>query len=195
MGIINASVLSMGLLTHQVRRGCIEACPARLTSPARLSACLHPVCLISTALSPLQGPPEWHPAPAPLQAAAREAAAAAQAHGVSLPRLALKEAVKDEAIASHLVGFCTRQQVLQAGSLCCAGMPTARPACIRKAALTIGPCARTAQVADNVEAVLQGLGLLPSAAAEAEAAALADVQRLLAPVQGVTWPSGLPENN
>ncbi|KAL4423164.1 hypothetical protein ABPG77_007817 [Micractinium sp. CCAP 211/92] len=123
VGIINASVLSMGLLTHQ-------------------------------------GPPAWHPASEQLKAAAAEAAAAAAAKGVSLPKLAIMEAVKDPAIASHLVGFCTRQQVRE-----------------------------------NVEAVLQGLGLAASPQAEAEAAALEEVQRILAPVQGLTWPSGLPENN
>ncbi|KAL4440572.1 hypothetical protein ABPG75_003573 [Micractinium tetrahymenae] len=123
VGIINASVLSMGLLTHQ-------------------------------------GPPSWHPAPEQLKAAAAEAAAAAAAKGVSLPKLAIMETVKDPAIASHLVGFCTRQQVR-----------------------------------DNVEAVLQGLGLAPSPQAEAEAAALQEIKRILAPVQGLAWPSGLPENN
>lgn len=44
-------------------------------------------------------------------------------------------------------------------------------------------------------AVLQGLGVELSPAAEAEAAALAEVQRILEPVQGVTWSSGLSENN
>lgn len=123
LGVINASVLSMGLLTHQ-------------------------------------GPPEWHPAPEPLKQAAAAAAAAAAARGASLPKLAIMEAVKDPAIATHLVGFCTRQQVR-----------------------------------DNVAAVLQGLGVELSPAAEAEAAALAEVQRILEPVQGVTWSSGLSENN
>lgn len=123
VGIINASVLSMGLLTHQ-------------------------------------GPPGWHPAPQPLQQAAAAAAAAATAHGVSLPKLAIMECVKDPAISSHLVGFSTRQQVR-----------------------------------DNVDAVLQGLGLLPSPLQQEEAAALAEVQRILRPVQGLTWLSGLPENN
>lgn len=123
VGIINASVLSMGLLTHQ-------------------------------------GPPEWHPAPEPLKQAAAEAAAAAAAKGVSLPKLAIMEAVKDPAIASHLVGFCTRQQVW-----------------------------------DNVAAVLQGLGLQASPQQAAEEEALPEVKRILAPVQGLTWPSGLPENN
>jgi hypothetical protein len=51
------------------------------------------------------------------------------------------------------------------------------------------------QVRDNVEAVLQGLGQLPCPQAAQEAAALAEVQRILAPVQGLSWPSGLPENN
>lgn len=74
LGVINASVLCMGLLTHQ-------------------------------------GPPAWHPAPEPLKRAAAAAAAACAARGVSLPKLALMEAVRDPAIASHLVGFCTRQQV------------------------------------------------------------------------------------
>lgn len=123
VGIINASVLSMGLLTHQ-------------------------------------GAPEWHPAPPPLKEAAAAAAAAAAAHGVSLPKLAIMECVKDPAISSHLVGFCTRQQVR-----------------------------------DNVEAVLQGLGLVPSPQQQQEVAALAEVKRILEPVQGLTWPSGLPENN
>jgi hypothetical protein len=51
------------------------------------------------------------------------------------------------------------------------------------------------QVWDNVEAVLQGLGLAPSPQAQAEGEALAEVTRLLEPAQGLTWPSGLPENN
>ncbi len=51
------------------------------------------------------------------------------------------------------------------------------------------------QVRDNVDAVLQGLGLVPSPQQEQEAAALAAVEQILAPVQGLTWPSGLAENN
>jgi hypothetical protein len=43
--------------------------------------------------------------------------------------------------------------------------------------------------------VLQGLGQLPCPQAAQETAALAEVQRILAPVQGLSWPSGLPENN
>jgi L-galactose dehydrogenase len=51
------------------------------------------------------------------------------------------------------------------------------------------------QVRDNVSAALQGLGLEPNPQQAAEAAALEEVQQILAPVQGLTWPSGRPENN
>ena len=62
-----------------------------------------------------QGPPEWHPAPAELQEAARNAAQLAASRGVSLPKLAIVEAVRTEGIASHLVGFCTPEQVGKRG--------------------------------------------------------------------------------
>jgi L-galactose dehydrogenase len=57
LGVINASCLSMGLLTHG-------------------------------------GPPEWHPAPDELKAAARAAAACAASQGADISRLALMWAVK-----------------------------------------------------------------------------------------------------
>ncbi len=70
------------------------------------------------------------------------------------------------------------------------------PECrLRSMSELLPPTNTSLQVRDNVAAVLQGLGVEPSPAAEAEAAALADVQRILEPVQGVTWNSGLPENN
>ena len=59
----------------------------------------------------MQGPPSWHPAPPALKEAAAAAATAAAAHGASLPKLAIMQCVQDPAIASHLVGLCTRQQV------------------------------------------------------------------------------------
>ena len=74
LGVINASPLSMGLLTPQ-------------------------------------GPPEWHPAPSELQAAVREAAAWCEARSLDLPRLAIQWAVREEAIATTLVGMCTPEQV------------------------------------------------------------------------------------
>ena len=70
---------------------------------------------------------------------------------------------------------------------------------VRRLGALVGVAAEADAYADrlarHVDAVLQGLGLVPSPQAEAEAAALEEVRRLLAPVQGVTWPSGLPENN
>lgn len=58
-----------------------------------------------------QGPPEWHPAPVELKAAAAGAAAAAAAAGASLPKLALMHCLKNEDISTTLVGLCTVAQV------------------------------------------------------------------------------------
>jgi L-galactose dehydrogenase len=58
----------------------------------------------------------------------------------------------------------------------------------------VGLCT-PAQVDENVDAVLQALGLAPNPAAAAEAAALGRVRAALAPVMGTTWESGRPENN
>lgn len=83
---------------------------------------------------------------------------------------------------------------------CCTGRP--RKALPRRHRYLYAHCSLPSrlsctwlQVKENVEAVLQGLGLVPSPQAEAEAAGLEEVRRILAPVQGLTWPSGLPENN
>ena len=114
------------------------------------------------------------------------------------------EAVKDPAIATHLVGFCTRQQVSEGVQVWCgtSGCAVRRLCQVQhttaaglNATLMLVPFPTAPQVRDNVAAVLQGLGVEPSPDAEAEAAALAEVQRILEPVQGVTWSSGLPENN
>ncbi|CAK0762944.1 hypothetical protein CVIRNUC_003008 [Coccomyxa viridis] len=74
VGIINASLLSMGLLTEQ-------------------------------------GPPAWHPAPHEVKAACRRAAEYAQAHGSNISQLAIKWALQNESITSHLIGFSKPQQV------------------------------------------------------------------------------------
>lgn len=58
-----------------------------------------------------QGPPEWHPAPAELQAAAKQAAAAAAELGASLPKLAVMDSARNESIATNLVGMCAEDQV------------------------------------------------------------------------------------
>lgn len=47
-------------------------------------------------------------------------------------------------------------------------------------------------VAANVAAVLDALD--GDASASADQDVLAEVQRILAPVQGLSWPSGLPGN-
>lgn len=74
VGVINASPLSMGLL------------------------------------SPL-GPAHWHPAPAQLRDLCGQSVQHAAERGTSLPRLALKFAVRNPRIATTLVGMSTRQQV------------------------------------------------------------------------------------
>lgn len=54
--------------------------------------------------------------------------------------------------------------------------------------------ASSEKVHANVLAVLQALGVEQSADAKAEARVLEEVQRILAPVHDVTWPSGKPEH-
>lgn len=53
------------------------------------------------------------------------------------------------------------------------------------------------QVRFNVNAALEGLGLVPPhpTAGEMVEYGLKAVQEALAPISGTTWPSGLPENN
>lgn len=58
-----------------------------------------------------QGPPEWHPAPAEVQSAAKAAAEIAASAGCSLPKLALMHCLKNEDITTTLVGLCTVAQV------------------------------------------------------------------------------------
>lgn len=59
--------------------------------------------------------------------------------------------------------------------------------------------ASSAVVQANVHSVLQALQGDPSSDSQgnaaAEKAALAEVERILAPVKNITWPSGKPENN
>mmetsp|Transcript_34547 Transcript_34547/g.88384 ORF Transcript_34547/g.88384 Transcript_34547/m.88384 type:complete len:364 (-) Transcript_34547:263-1354(-) len=58
----------------------------------------------------------------------------------------------------------------------------------------VGMCTRE-QVALNVQTALQALGSEPEENAEKNTEVLAQVKEVLAPVKGVTWPSGKPENN
>jgi hypothetical protein len=50
-------------------------------------------------------------------------------------------------------------------------------------------------VRQNVGTALQALGLAANAQEDLEGQVLGEVAALLAPFQGTTWPSGLPENN
>lgn len=59
----------------------------------------------------VQGPPEWHPAPAELKEACRAAGQYAQEQGSSIATLAIKSALQNPAIQSHLVGFSKPEQV------------------------------------------------------------------------------------
>ena len=47
----------------------------------------------------------------------------------------------------------------------------------------------------NVQAALEGLGLVPSDTRQKEEQVLREVQDILRPVMNRTWPSGRPENN
>ncbi|KAK9811358.1 hypothetical protein WJX72_002436 [[Myrmecia] bisecta] len=51
------------------------------------------------------------------------------------------------------------------------------------------------QVRENVQTVLEGLGLVPNPTAHKDAEVLQEVNKILSGTQGVTWPSGNPENN
>ena len=59
----------------------------------------------------MQGPPEWHPAPAVVKAAAKQAAECAAMQGVDIAKLAIMDALRQPGISSHLIGFCTPEQV------------------------------------------------------------------------------------
>ena len=58
----------------------------------------------------------------------------------------------------------------------------------------VGLCS-VAQVNENCDATLQGLGLMESPNKEDEVEALEKIKEVLTPVMDVTWPSGRPENN
>ena len=68
---------------------------------------------LSMGLRTQRGPPEWHPAPAELKAAARAAAAVAADAGFDIADLALRDALAVPHVASHLVG-CGSPEVVEA---------------------------------------------------------------------------------
>lgn len=57
------------------------------------------------------GPPAWHPAPASVLSAAREAAAWCAARGHDIANIALRFALGNAAVASTLVGMRTEAEV------------------------------------------------------------------------------------
>ncbi len=67
-----------------------------------------PLCM---GLLTKRGPPVWHPAPAELIHAAKAAADACTDLGVDIADVALQYSLKNESIATTLVGMCTTEQV------------------------------------------------------------------------------------
>jgi L-galactose dehydrogenase len=67
-----------------------------------------PLCM---GLLTRRGPPSWHPAPQEVLDAARRATAAADETGLDIANVALQFSLKNEKIATTLVGMCTPQQV------------------------------------------------------------------------------------
>jgi len=113
VGIINASPLSMGLLTRR-------------------------------------GPPDWHPAPAPIKKACAEAAAYCHSRGVDIARLAMQYSLADSRIQTTLVGTASAENIKK-----------------------------------NVEWIEEPLDEEP----------IAEVRKILAPIEDCTWIEGRPENN
>ncbi|GFH25669.1 aldo_ket_red domain-containing protein [Haematococcus lacustris] len=210
VGVIGASPMAMGLLTNQVRQD-MQACkhgwacdmqrmtvtvlpvqlvtlnthtpwhgsnshminhapkpPPHPTKCWRVCVSMH-LChgmvalawcgkrLVALRMNGLQGPPAWHPAPAPLQQACANAAAHAAAQGVDISKLALEHSVRLPGISSTLVGMASAELV-----------------------------------DTNIATTLQALGQQANENEAEESRVAAEVLGLLAPVQGVTWPSGKP---
>lgn len=59
----------------------------------------------------MQGALDWHPAPKPVLEAAKQARAAANAHGVDIGTLAFKESARLPGVAVHLIGMRTPDEV------------------------------------------------------------------------------------
>lgn len=66
---------------------------------------------LSMGLLTEQGPPAWHPAPQMVQIVCRAAAGHCKARKASLAKLALQFAIREDRVATTLVGMCTRAQV------------------------------------------------------------------------------------
>ena len=66
----------------------------------------------------MQGPRPWHHAPQKLKEAAKAAADHASSKGVDIARLAIMDAVRNDDIATTLVGLCTPKQVWHVSGMC-----------------------------------------------------------------------------
>ncbi|KAI8112123.1 hypothetical protein M9434_003447 [Picochlorum sp. BPE23] len=67
-----------------------------------------PLCM---GLLTRRGPPVWHPAPPALVDAAKQASQKADEFGIDIADIALQYSLRNEHIATTLVGMCTPQQV------------------------------------------------------------------------------------
>jgi aryl-alcohol dehydrogenase-like predicted oxidoreductase len=157
VGIINASCLSMGLLTDT-------------------------------------GPPEWHPAPLGLKAAAAKAAEVARAKGQNISELALMWAVQVSPCALRQRGRCCMMRpcaLCQRGH-CCMMLHLTLLVQEQRIATTLVGMATRDMVRRNVATVSRALS---APLIDAELAALDAIQRVCEDVRDVTWHSGRPENN
>lgn len=165
VGIINASPLSMGLLTPQ-------------------------------------GPPDWHPAPPELREAAQAAADYCRDQNLDLAKLALQFAVRWVCVVwrayTQHSDKASRTVSFYQGDLChrtsCSLLPCAAGCRNPSISTTLVGMASSEVVQANVQAVLQALEVQPTENAGAEAKAFEEVERILAPVKNLTWPSGKPDN-
>ncbi|PNW73386.1 hypothetical protein CHLRE_14g630400v5 [Chlamydomonas reinhardtii] len=120
------------------------------------------------------GPPEWHPAPPALRAAAAEAAALAESRGQRIEALGLRFAFKQPGVATTLVGMTTPDMVTQNVDAVLAALGIKKPA-----------------AADGEAAAANGEAAAADAAADA---VVAELEQLFVArgVKDVTWPSGRP---
>eukprot|EP00889_Picochlorum_renovo_P001002 jgi/Picre1/28032/NNA_000993.t1 len=75
-----------------------------------LSYCHYTLC-DNTLDDMIPGPPAWHPAPPALVDAAKQASQKADEFGIDIADIALQYSLRNEHIATTLVGMCTPQQV------------------------------------------------------------------------------------